>query len=98
MTLLRRIETALFVALVFSLGALVTAPLSFAADDAPPAPRAAADPLAGARGHIARERWPEAIAALRRVNAPDSADWNNLMGFSLRKQARPDLDLSLIHI
>lgn len=67
-------------------------PSARAADDAPPAPRAMADPLATARGHIARERWTEAIHALRRVNATDRADWNNLMGFAMRKQTPPDLD------
>jgi len=48
------------------------------------------DALAGARSHIQAKRWPDAIAELKRVNAADSADWNNLMGYSLRKQATPD--------
>lgn len=71
-----------------------------AADDAPPAPsasRMAADPLGPARAHIAAQRWADAIAALRRASAPTSADWNNLMGFSLRKQAKPDLDAAQRH-
>jgi Flp pilus assembly protein TadD len=68
-----------------------------AADDPPAAPAArtgapAADPLGTARQHIAAKRWSDAITELRRVNATGQADWNNLMGYSLRKQARPDLD------
>ncbi len=70
---------------------------SFAADDPPapakrPAAAASADPLGAARQHIAAKRWPDAIAELRRINATGQADWNNLMGYSLRKQAPPDLD------
>lgn len=60
----------------------------------PPAPRAAPapQPLAAARAHIKAEKWSTAIEELRRVNATGNADWNNLMGYALRKQARPDLD------
>lgn len=58
----------------------------------PPAQSAPADALAAARAHIQSQRWPAAIAELQRVNAGTNADWNNLMGFALRKQARPDLD------
>jgi Flp pilus assembly protein TadD len=59
-----------------------------------PAPRAApaAQPLAAARAHIKAEKWAAAIEELRRVNATGNADWNNLMGYALRKQARPDLE------
>jgi tetratricopeptide (TPR) repeat protein len=66
-----------------------------AADTPEPEPAArpvAADPLVAARGHIASQRWDAAIAALRQTNASGDADWNNLMGYALRKQARPDLD------
>ena len=74
---------------------------SWAADNTPmtepvraPEPKisAAADPLATARGRIKAQSWPAAIDELRRVNATDNADWNNLMGYTLRKQASPDLD------
>lgn len=73
----------------------LTAPLH-AADtpEPPPPPRAAAaaaDPLGPAREHLAAQRWPQAIQALQRANRPDNADWNNLMGYALRKQATPDL-------
>lgn len=88
--------TARFAAIVLAASAGL-APSLQAADssDPPPAaasPRAAADPLGAARGHIAAKRWPEAIRELQRVNASGNADWNNLMGYSLRKQASPDLD------
>jgi Flp pilus assembly protein TadD len=77
---------------------LSSAGLSSAADDPPAAPpaRAAApastDPLGAARAHITAKRWRDAITELRRVNATSDANWNNLMGYSLRKQATPDLD------
>jgi len=72
--------------------ALAAAPV-LAADMAPaPAADTAvpADKLGAARRHIAAKRWPDAIAELKRVNDSGSADWNNLMGYSLRKQAVPD--------
>jgi len=62
-----------------------------AADISPP-PAPATDKLAGARAQIAASNWAGAIDELRRVNDTGSADWNNLMGYSLRKQATPDLD------
>lgn len=79
--------------LAATLAGLVSAPLQ-AADDGPPAAPAAkpvADPLGTARKHIAGKQWPQAIAELQRVNASGNADWNNLMGYALRKQATPDL-------
>jgi tetratricopeptide (TPR) repeat protein len=51
----------------------------------------ARDNLAAARGLIAAKRWSAAIEELKRVNAPENADWNNLMGYSHRKAAAPDL-------
>jgi Flp pilus assembly protein TadD len=59
---------------------------------AAPEPAVASDPLDGAREQIAAKRWDRAIAELKRVNASSSADWNNLMGYALRKQAVPDLE------
>ena len=53
---------------------------------------AAADTLAEVRTQIAAKNWSGAIAALQRVNESASADWNNLMGYSLRQQATPDLE------
>ena len=50
----------------------------------------APDRLAPARAHVAAKQWPAALDALRKVNDSGSADWNNLMGFSLRKSRNPD--------
>ncbi|RZL91795.1 MAG: tetratricopeptide repeat protein [Variovorax sp.] len=55
-------------------------------DSTPPALR-----LAAARSQIAAKNWPRAIAELKRVNDPGNADWNNLMGYSVRKGKTPDL-------
>jgi tetratricopeptide (TPR) repeat protein len=71
--------------------------LVHAADPVPPPPPPAAapvpaSPLAAARAQIKAKNWAGAIDELRRVNATGDADWNNLMGYALRKQATPDLD------
>lgn len=70
---------------------------SFADDTAPTAAATellapAADPLAVARQHVASQKWAAATEELQRVNATNNADWNNLMGFSLRKNSPPDLE------
>jgi tetratricopeptide (TPR) repeat protein len=43
------------------------------------------DKLDTARARIAEKNWSAAIDELRKVNDIGSADWNNLMGYSLRK-------------
>ena len=53
---------------------------SFAADVAP-----VNDKFTPARGKIAEKNWTAAIDELKKVNDPASAEWNNLMGYSLRK-------------
>ena len=60
--------------------------LACAADTAPDKP----DALSAARTQIAAKKWDGAIAELKRVNDTGNADWNNLMGYSLRKGAAPD--------
>ena len=60
------------------------------ADDTPSA-TPARNSLAAARGAIAAADWRTALAELRRAEAPASADWNNLMGYVLRKGSPPDL-------
>ncbi len=74
---------------------LATAQLALpavAADTPDPQPAAASrNPLGAAREHIAAKRWQAAIDELKRVNARRDADWNNLMGYALRKQPTPDL-------
>jgi Flp pilus assembly protein TadD len=83
---------ALLPALAIAL-ALIPATKARAADTDPaPAAAAPADPLAAARGQIAARRWGAAADELRKVNAGGSADWNNLMGFALRKRTPPDLE------
>ena len=59
---------------------LLAASVGFAADTAP-----ANDKLTPARTKIAAKDWPGAIAELKKVNETGDADWNNLMGYSLRK-------------
>ena len=59
------------------------------ADDTPKAP--ASDKLSAARSAIAAADWRGAIDALRRADDPASADWNNLMGYALRKASPPDV-------
>jgi hypothetical protein len=70
-------------------------PLAAPAADTPdPAPAAtpAADSLSSARSHIQANRWDAAVKELKRVDATGNADWNNLMGYALRKKTPPDLD------
>jgi tetratricopeptide (TPR) repeat protein len=57
--------------------------------DTEPAP-IKTDKLSVARAQIAQRNWPAAIDELKRVNDPGNADWNNLMGYTLRKSAAPD--------
>ena len=48
------------------------------------------DKLAPVKAQIAQRNWSEAIQELKHINDVSSADWNNLMGYSLRKSAPPD--------
>ena len=68
-------------------------PARAAAPAQPPA-QLLAQPLTQARAHIQALRWVAAIDELTRVNATGDADWNNLMGYAHRTQAKPDLDAS----
>lgn len=49
------------------------------------------DALTPVRTQIAAKNWAGAIDELKRINDPGNADWNNLMGYSLRKAKPPDL-------
>jgi len=49
------------------------------------------DKLDGVRAQIAAQNFPGAIEELKRLNDTGNADWNNLMGYSLRKSPTPDL-------
>jgi Flp pilus assembly protein TadD len=86
----RRAVRALALPLTLALSATLLSMPVHAADTPEPAP-AARDPLAQARSLIADKKWTAAVDALKKVNNTRSADWNNLMGYSLRKLATPDL-------
>ena len=58
------------------------------AADTPSVEPAPVDKLATARARIAQKQWPAAIEELKRVNDTKSADWNNLMGYSMAKVGR----------
>ena len=60
------------------------------AADTPPAIQ---DPawLTEARASIKAEKYDQAIQQLQSSNETSSADWNNLLGYSLRKKQPPDL-------
>ena len=77
---------------------LLTSP-AWAADMSPPPEikPAAADPLATPRRLIAAKDWAGALAALRAQPQAASADWNNLMGYTLRKLPSPDLAKAEAH-
>ena len=53
-------------------------------------PAAKPDALSTARTLIQQKNWSAAIDELKRVNDSGGADWNNLMGYSLRKGPAPD--------
>ena len=70
-------------------GALLFATSAFAAG-ALSEPERSPDKLEGVRAQIAAKNFPGAIDELKRVNDTGDADWNNLMGYSLRKAPTPD--------
>ena len=63
--------------------------VSVAADSTP----AKSDPvwLTDARTSIKSNNYEQALKQLQSANEVNSADWNNLMGYSLRKKQPPDL-------
>jgi tetratricopeptide (TPR) repeat protein len=77
------------VAFLFAVLIVLAPSMTYAADATPAAPRAV-DKLKAARTEIDRKNWNAAIAELKSVNDTGSADWNNLMGYSLRKATPPD--------
>ena len=70
-------------------GALLFATSPFAAG-ASSEPERSPDKLDGVRAQIAAKNFPGAIDELKRLNDTGDADWNNLMGYSLRKAPTPD--------
>jgi tetratricopeptide (TPR) repeat protein len=83
LTITRRkiLSSAAAAGFVFALGTGWAADTSSAGKD---------DKLTPARDLIAKKNWPAAIDELKRVNDTGSADWNNLMGYSLRKGPTAD--------
>ena len=61
------------------------------ADASPPAKL---DPpwLVEVRASVKSNKYEQAILQLQSANQTTSAEWNNLLGFSLRQQKSPDLD------
>ena len=70
-------------------GALLFATHAFAAG-ASSEPERSPDKLDAVRAQIAAKNFSGAIDELKRVNDTGDADWNNLMGYSLRKAPTPD--------
>lgn len=84
---------------LLALTALLLTASAWAADMSPPpdTKAAAVDALATPRRLIYGHDWAGALAALRAQPQPASADWNNLMGYTLRKQPAPDLAKAEAH-
>ncbi len=82
---------------------LTTTPPGHAADTpAPPKPAAAAktpaaDPLGPAREKIAAKDFAAALDALMPVRDDRSADWHNLMGYTLRHLPAADFPVAEYH-
>lgn len=55
------------------------------------------DALGEAREYITAKRWDEALVSLRQVNDPGNPDWQNLMGYTLRRKASPDVAAAQKH-
>ena len=73
-------------------GALLFAMSNVFAADTQPSPQPAPDKLSAVRAQIAANNFPGAIDELKRLNDTGDADWNNLMGYSMRKAKVPDYD------
>lgn len=66
--------------------------VSFAADSSPSV--SAPSWLAQAKQEIKSGKFEQAIQILQSADKKESADWNNLMGYSLRLKSPPDLSAS----
>ena len=66
--------------------------VSFAADSSPS--MSAPSWLAQAKQEIKSGKYEQAIQVLQSANQRDSADWNNLIGYSFRLKNPPDLAAS----
>ena len=70
---------------------------SMAADTAPASGPAAPHWLGQARQAVEVKNYELAIQVLNQSSDKGSADWHNLMGYSLRKKSPPDLSLAEQH-
>jgi tetratricopeptide (TPR) repeat protein len=77
-----------FMSLAAGLALALALASAHGADTSPPAGKP--DTLGAARAQIVKKNWAAAVAELKTVNDTGSADWNNLMGYSLRKGAASD--------
>ena len=85
--------------------ALFAAPMGALAVDTPsnmptePGAVAAADRLASPRAAVAAADWPRAIRELQALlrTEPGNADVHNLLGYSFRKRAEPDMAQAFLH-
>lgn len=75
---------------ILTTGALLLATSTSFAAGGLPEPARSPDKLDAVRAQIAAKNWSGAIDELKRVNDTGDADWNNLMGYSLRKAPTPD--------
>ena len=84
-----------------ALAILLLAGAAYAADDPAPAraPAAKADRMAKARQAIEAKDWNLAVRELQAQvrEAPQDADAHNLLGYSYRKRANPDLPKAFEH-
>jgi hypothetical protein len=99
-------RTPFHLASALLLAALLPALQRAHAADTPAPPRpaaaaaakpAAADPLGPAREKIAAKEFPAALDALMLVRDNSSADWHNLMGYTLRNLPAADVPVAEFH-
>jgi tetratricopeptide (TPR) repeat protein len=55
-----------------------------------PLPGEANDKFSQVRALIGQKKWAAAVGELKTINDTGNADWNNLMGYTLRKSEPPD--------
>ena len=68
--------------------------LAWSADSGPtqPSTKSVTEILLPARNAVKAENYEKAIELLTEADQKKSADWHNLMGYSLRKKASPNLN------
>ncbi|NJM43102.1 MAG: tetratricopeptide repeat protein [Brachymonas sp.] len=86
-------------ALILGLAALCTANIAVAADTPSTAQPTVSERMQNARDAIKANKWQPAIAELRIAvrDEPKNADAHNLLAYSYRKQAKPDLSKAFEH-